>query len=153
LENYPRDNPPAKPTDATAVVVKYVVEEVDRRVEKRLERERAALRATQTQNEREFLTRDERDRDMAAFLLAFSQPKQPEEGMGDSLLTLVKATRVCFPFMLFPASLSSVTPDFPRSRGGWVKFSGGPCFKKHPRDQPSGSLFSPRATHARHLAM
>jgi hypothetical protein len=149
LENYPRDNPPAKPTDATGVVVKYVVEEVDRRVE----RERAALRATQAQNEREFLRRDERDRGMAAFLLAFSQPKQPEQGMGDSLLTLVKATRVCFSFILSPASLSSVTPDFPRSRGGWVKFSGGPCFKNHPRDQPSGSLLSPRAKHARHLAM
>jgi hypothetical protein len=103
LQNYPRENPPAKPADATDVVVKYVVEEVDRRVEERVELERAEMRAAQAQGEREFLSRDERDRDMAAMLLAFSQPEQPERGMGESLLTLVKATRVSVAFTFFPA--------------------------------------------------
>jgi hypothetical protein len=112
LRNYPHENPPLRPTTATGVAVKYLVDEVDRRVEERVEKEIAATRAEQAQTEKAFLSRSQQEQDVAAFLMGFG--RQHEQDNGDALLTLVRAASVSFSFGFFPVLLCSALERDPQ---------------------------------------
>jgi hypothetical protein len=138
LKTYSREGLTPEDT-ATNAAIRHIVDETDRRVEEGMQQEMAALRAEQVETERAFLSRDSRDRDMATMLMAFSDQAsvQPDPSLAHGLDKLIRATKVrVFP----PPALASCVTDFPRSRGGCVKFSEGPC-SPAPRDQTTQDIY------------
>jgi hypothetical protein len=104
LRSYPVDNPPSNTNDPTAEVQRYIVEEVNRRVEERVKTEMAASRVAQAQAQDDFLSRSQQEQNWATFLMSFGG--QHEQGSGElgNLLTLVKAASVSFFLTCFPSS-------------------------------------------------
>lgn len=91
------------------------MEEVNRRVGERVQKEMAASRAAQAQVEDNFLSRTQQEQDWAMFLMGFASEHEKGSGELDNFVTLVKAASVSF----------SSDFEFPRSRGGCIKLLGG----------------------------